>query len=181
MHMVAGTIAEAVGVAFFLYATVGRFLKLHRPCKWANGGEVTIIGEIAISTSCICFGLILLFSPAFFIPFACALIIAIASGIRSQWRFFSSERAVRAANKAIHPGVFDQTPPTNLGQTNCEMFDLYDVGTCAYMGKAKRSDIQILLNALRKLFDIEDNDIFLMVDMLGDLGTIGSRSTQKEL
>ena len=56
--------------------------------------------------------------------------------------------AVRTANLAKHPGVFEKPAVTDIGDTDIHAVELYDCDLCDYLGETSFSNIEWLVNYL---------------------------------
>lgn len=70
------------------------------------------------------------------------------------------ENELRSTNAVNHPGIFDKAPPVDLSSIPGELLNLYDVGTCTFMGAVKKSDVSALIETVASRTDQESNDIF---------------------
>ncbi|WP_146460611.1 hypothetical protein [Rubripirellula tenax] len=73
---------------------------------------------------------------------------------------------MRDSNAKNHPGVFDTEPPTNLDPSDTDLVDLYDCGSCVYLGRLNASIVSDLISATSDMPDQGPNDIFVIEETL---------------
>lgn len=96
-----------------------------------------------------------------------AWLVGFISQERGERRRRREIQALRAQNAKDYPGVFDRDPPQDLDAIPGDRVDVYDNGTCTYIGRFPKSDMRVIIER----FDIEDNsknDIFICGAVFGE-------------
>lgn len=168
--IIVGYFAIFLATWFFLRATLGRYLGVHTPWKWLGGGEIDIAGELGIGGVVLSLGLLALkFPPIWAFVAVLSFLVAFSSRRHANRQYSEKQELVRAANAARYPGVFDQPPLEDFSETHQAIFDLYDVGTCTYLGRVGREDLQtFIIQYLEMTSDLANrgqNDIMTAFSM----------------
>jgi hypothetical protein len=162
-----GYVVVTVGSALLAYATLGRLCGFHRPMKWQRGGRLTWVGELACGSFALCIGLaILQRSGVWAAPALTAWAIGYVSQWRAERRHAAEEEELRARNAANYPGVFDNPPPDDIGRIRADEFDVFDSGACTYLGRATRTDLEVLIDRFGDMPEQGPNDLFLIPESL---------------
>jgi hypothetical protein len=160
-------IAIAVGLGLLAYATIGRIFGFHRPTQWSGGAKISFIGELAISIFVLCWGLTAAFHTAvFLIPAIVAFAVVVISQRRANKQRIAKDEQLRRKNAPKHPGVFDTPPPSDIESINEDELDIFDAGSCTYLGRVSKNDIKVLINRFKDIPEQGPNDIFMLVESL---------------
>jgi hypothetical protein len=156
----------AVGSGILAYAIIGRILGLHRPMRWMGGGQVSFVGELSIGIFILCCGLAVLHSSAWIIPAIAAFAVGFISQICARRQYLTKDKKLREENAAKYPGVFDNPPPVDIENIDEDELDLFDAGSCTYLGKASKDDVKVLINRFKDIPEQGPNDIYMLVESL---------------
>ncbi len=148
------------------YTTIGRILGIHRPMPWFGGGYSTLTGELATAGFIGCIGLTIIATPVFLIPALVCWVTAARSQSNANRTFAQQDEELRARNAKNYPGVFDREPPQSLDLNETEDVDVYDCGSCIYLGRIAAKSIENLITATSDMPDQGPNDIYVIEEML---------------
>lgn len=81
-------------------------------------------------------------------------------------QYLSKEKKLREENAANYLGVFDKQPPVDIENIDEDELDLFDAGSCTYIGKASKNDIKVLINRFKLIPGQGPNDIYMLVESL---------------
>jgi hypothetical protein len=150
------------GAAILAHAVIGRLLGFHRPMKWRGGGHVSLTGELSAGAFILCIGLAALQdSGLWVVPALVAWVFGYVSQGRADRRHAAEVAALRERNAANHPGIFDGPPPPDIDAIPGDTLDVYDAGTCTYLGRVAKDDIRVLVERFEEPNE-GPNDIFLL-------------------
>jgi hypothetical protein len=155
-----------VGSGVLAYAALGRLFGLHRPTRWRYGGHVSLTGELSMGVFILCLGLTWLHSPIWIIPALGAFAVGFVSQEWARRENLAKERTLREKNAADYPGVFDNQPPQDIESIDEDKLDLFDTGTCTYLGRVFKDDIRVLINQTKEIPEQGPNDIYMLVESL---------------
>lgn len=164
--IILGCILLFIGTLFLVYSILGRLFGFHRPIGWIGGGHVNVYAEISSSIFVLCCGLVVLHSPVWVLIAIPTWLICFLLHNRANRQYHIDENKLRAKNAVKYPGVFDTSPPDDINSFPDEEFDLFDAGTCTYLGKAYRQDILMLINELAEIAKQKPNDIFMLFESM---------------
>ena len=95
-----------------------------------------------------------------------AWLVGFISQERGERRRRREIQALRAQNAKDYPGVFDRDPPQYLDAIPGDRVDVYDTGTCTYIGRFPKSDMAAIIKQYSYLCEHGSNDVFMTIDML---------------
>ncbi len=157
-----------VGSGILAYATFSRLFGFHRPIQWMYyGGHVSLTGELSMGVFILCLGLTWLHSPVWIIPALGAFAVGFVSQERARRQNLAKIKNLRQKNAADYPGVFDNPPPEDIGSIDEDELDLFDTGTCTYLGRVSKDDVRVMINQTKDIPEQGPNDIFMLVESLG--------------
>jgi hypothetical protein len=160
-------IVLAIGIGFFAYATIGRIFGFHRPTQWVGGAKISFVGELAISFFVICWGLTAVFhSAVFIIPAIAAFVVGFISQRRADKHRIAKDQELRKENALKYPGVFDVPPPSDIESIKQDELDIFDAGSCTYIGRVSKNDVKVLINRFKDVPDQGPNDIYMLVESI---------------
>jgi len=166
-QVLVGCIVLTIVAGVIVRRTVTRLRDSLRPWRWNGRCDMSPVAEYAICTFFLCVGLFLLTENVIWVG---VLLIAWQVGYfaeRADWRrFHRQEDALRKANAAYHPGIFEQTPPQDINAFCEEEFRLFDTGACTYLGNVPRQDLQKLIEWRSLSPDLGPNDIYFLEEDL---------------
>jgi len=155
------------GSGILAYAVLGRAFGFHRPVKYIGGRQASFLGELVMGIFILCLGLAWLHSPLWIILALPAWIVGFVSQVRARRQNLAKEKNLRQKNAADYPGVFDNPPPEDIESIDKNELDLYDAGTCTYLGRVSKDDVKVLINQTKDMPEQGPNDIFMLVESLG--------------
>lgn len=162
-----GTVALSIAALVAIHAVFGRMLGFHRDVTWTGGGNMTLVAELSAAGFVASVGSGFVFaSPTFILPALLCWVAGFISQERANRRFRREEETLRAKNSKQHPGIFDSDPPTSLDLDEVEYVDVYDCGSCAYLGRIAAQRIRELIDATAVMPDQGPNDIFVIEETL---------------
>lgn len=150
--------AALLGVLIALYLRISGTQEFG---NWTSGGKVTVVGILACFSFLASGGAMILHrSAGWAIPALLAWFVMYRSQSNANRRKEQAEDELRRTNAANHPGIFDKPPPADLSLIPGERVNLYDAGTCMFMGAVKKPDISVLIETVAFRTDQDPNDIF---------------------
>lgn len=165
-NMIMIAIFAFVALALFIYVTLGRICGFYRTWHYVGGGKITLTAELSICVMAGSAAALMYFESAFwFITLVFAIFVQLVSGRVSKRKHETEEDEIRKRNAVNHPGIFDDPPPTDLDSIHGEELDLYDAGSCTYIGRAFKSDIKAIIDVFGFESDDEKNDIFVLEEI----------------
>ncbi len=107
-------------------------------------------------------------SPICIVTALPAWLVAFISQERGERRRRREIAAMRELNARDHPGVFDRDPPQDLDAAPGHMVDVYDNGTCTYIGQFPKSDMRVIIERFPDPENESKNDLFVMQDLFDE-------------
>jgi hypothetical protein len=159
-------IAITLGAGLLAYAIIGRILGFHRPMQYIGGGQISFAGELAAGIFFLCIGLGWLHSAVWAIPAVAAFVVGFTDQTHAHSRLVAKEKKLREENAPKYPGVFDNPPPDNIESIKENEIDLFDAGSCAYLGRASKNDVKTLIERFKDIPEQGPNDIYMLVESL---------------
>jgi hypothetical protein len=166
VDIILGCVFITAGSVVIVYITIGRIFGFHRPIGYIGGGQTSFTGELAMGILFLCFGLTATHSPVWIIPSIAAFAVGFISQMCAKRQYRAKEETLRHENAAKYPGVFDNPPPNDIESINEDELDLFDAGSCAYLGRVSKDDVKALIHQFKDIPEQGPNDIFMLVESL---------------
>jgi hypothetical protein len=156
-----------IGSGFIAYAVLGRIFGFHRPIPYRSGGHASLAGELTIGIFVLCCGLTAAFdSPVWLIPALAAFAVGFVSQTRAQRQYIAKNKKLREENAVKYTGVFDNPPPESIENIKEDELDLYDAGSCTYLGRVSKNDVKVLIERFKEIPEQGPNDIYMLVESI---------------
>jgi len=159
-------IAILAGSGILAYAVFGRIFGFHRPLHYLDGGQVSFTGELTAGIFFLCLGLTLLHSAVWAIPAVAAFVVGFISQVRAHGQLIAKDKKLREQNAPNYPGVFDNPPPDDIESIKEDEIDLFDAGSCSYLGRVPKNDVKTLIERFKEVPEQGSNNIYMLVESL---------------